>query len=842
MMCSRRQLSLFCSGVLMCLALGVCCAQSGPSRERAVVDLSFDDATNFTLYDSSPYRQDAVLYGELRLVPGISGSGIRLAGKQEYLEVPSDERLDVSERFSLECWLYYTGDFSQDICMMAKDYFTRGWDLHLGTNKRLNLRVGGFQRPDHVSSPVIEREKWTHVVYTYDGGLKSKSLKLYVNGALDTAWDESGKVGVNDKPLVVTFEGILDNLRLYRDALNEAEVRAIFQSAPQARPAKSVLVERVWPRLLRYKPGETVQVEVAISSRAAAPLKVTYDIYVLSGLHARHQVKAGSAALAPNGRKEFVLDWKPGKVRFGCEVVCEVRDEAGRELLDRKGEVFFVARNPYQVGQKSGFALRSWEDALPERLARAVFDWRYDYLPLTEIMGIAPDNFSKWVPETDKWFAGQGSAAYRNSRELVLEVVRRCHEQGIAIVPYINSAISGVYGTEFARQHPEWVLYDQRGQFTGGVETRILELMQQFYRRYPESLEDKQLVQNLLKPDRGAGLQICAVNNAVKEAVQFSVERVIEGVKVFGFDGLRFDGHYQVAAASDPAALGVPQQCDYKGDPPVPDSQTADRLSARNTRMMKERIWREFPDFVFGYNWGHPYEKYGHTRPLDYAECAKDGGMILWESINHLYQPYSQWHLWKEAADTIADEVDHPKRYGGFLNVGWFHWWLASDVFGKHLFPIICAARAHLSGAGSPRIPRSYYRFAARYCGLLYDLNVNRAPEWAKRIELSQPRVWWRKYVYQRRQPDGSKQVIVHLLNPPVEEKVDIHTERVPEPVRHLVVKVGLEGGRKPTGIYWLSPDEPVQSQRLEFRSAGGQMIQVDVPDLKFWGVLVMEF
>jgi len=797
------------------------------------------------VYGRGMGRTHAVLYGPVRLVPGVSGAAIRLAGPDETVEVPAHPGLDVTDRFTLAWWMKPHAT-ARAYRLFAKDRFTRGWDLYGGRSSKgkvsLNLRVGGFKTPDHVGAFAAQPGAWVHVAFTYDGRLKAKSLCLYINGRRVNTWDEAGRVGVNNKPLVVAGPSVLDNVRLYRDSLSPTAVRSLYEADPKAMPGKSAVVERVWPLRLRYDPGQTVTVDVRLASRVRTPTPVRVRVYGVTDVAAEHPLQTADVTLLPDKPHALTVAWKPAGEPYGCEVVAELTDPATGKVLDRKGEVVLVARNAYRAGHKAGLSLRSWDPAHMKQIARDVFGWRRNYIPLTELMSVGLDNFSKWVPDTDRWFSGQGSTAYRNSKDLVLGLVNQCHAHGIAVVPYINTGVSGVYGTEFARQHPEWMVYDVRGHYTGGVETRQLERLRTFYDRYPASVEDKDAMARLVKPDRGGGLQISAVNCACEEAVRFSVEQVAKGVRLFGFDGLRFDGHYQVAAPSDPAAIGVARQYDYKGDPPVPDQAASDRLSARNTRMMKKRLWREFPGFVFGYNWGHPYAKYGCRRPQDYAECARDGGMILWESINHHYGPTSPWHRWREAADAIADEVEQPARHGGTLNVGWFHWWLASDIYGRHLFAIICAARAHLSGAGSPRIPHAYYRFSARYAGLLFKPDVKRDPPTGAGITVSPKHLWWRRYVYQRRKADGSTQLIVHLLNPPAQETTDIATRNAPKPVRDVSIGIEARRGQQWRSVHWLSPDDSPVCRRLPAQTDGGKGLRIQVPALKYWGVLVIDF
>lgn len=795
---------------------------------------SFDEVSGITVHDGGPHAYLGTLFGQPQAISGRVGQALSF-GPYEYMEVPHAAELNLSDQFTMDFWLLSPERAPESARLLTKGDFRTGWDLPVNPARGINLRTTGLQAIDHFVAFPFEPERWYHVAWVYGNRLAQGSLKVFINGELAQQWDEAGSFATNDKPLVAGQGLALDELRIYRRPLSAEEVKARYQTADQF-IRQEVFVSSLWPEKLLFKPSETVKITTSISSLSALPRQVQSKIYIVQGLDNQIILQDKSVQFAAGESREFNLEWNPGDYRFGFAVVHEISDLTGR-LLDEKTEYFLVADNPYAVGQKSGLSLRAWDEVAVRRACESAVRSRANYLPLVEVMGVGPDNFSKWVPDTDQWFAGQGSTAYRNSTEAVRGLVEACHQQGLAIVVYINSAISGAYGTELARQHPEWMVYNARGHFSGGLETRQLELLQEFYRRYPESLQDQDLLDSLRQPDKGGGLQISAVNVANRAAIIYSIRQIIAGLKYFGFDGLRWDGHYQVAAPSDPAAVGVPRLLDYRGQPVVPDQETADRISAENTRLLKQMVWEEFPEAIFGYNWGHQYEKYGLTRPLDYAECARDGGMILWESINGIYRPSSPWHRWKDCAEAIADEVEHPQQHGGFLNLGWFHWWLAKDVFGKHLLPIIMAARGHLSGAPG-RVPVDYYRFAARYSELLYDLEINRAPELRDRITVMPDRIWWEKYVYERKTPEG-RQIIIHLLNPPATEHVIIDSEQAPEPVENLAVNVQLLNGYQVTSVYLLSPEVAGYSEKLDY-DLRGPNLRITVPELKYWDIVVI--
>ena len=125
-----------------------------------------------------------------------------VCGAHDYIELPAHPSLDFRQRFSVELWLKPPAQAGQ-AQFLAKGPLEQGWDLWYDPPGKLNLRIGGFTGPDDASSPVLKADQWNHVVWTYDGTLAEKSVKLYVNGELKQTRNKPGTAKTNDKPLTV---------------------------------------------------------------------------------------------------------------------------------------------------------------------------------------------------------------------------------------------------------------------------------------------------------------------------------------------------------------------------------------------------------------------------------------------------------------------------------------------------------------------------------------------------------------------------------------------------------------------------------------------------------------
>lgn len=86
------------------------------------------------------------------------------------------------------------------------------------------LSDAGRQLLNHC--PTIPADEWSHIVLTYD----ESAMRLYINGELAKEQKGNGRLVSNDHPLTLGngYKGLMDELRIYDNALNESEVKKLF--------------------------------------------------------------------------------------------------------------------------------------------------------------------------------------------------------------------------------------------------------------------------------------------------------------------------------------------------------------------------------------------------------------------------------------------------------------------------------------------------------------------------------------------------------------------------------------------------------------------------------------
>ncbi|NIR02202.1 MAG: hypothetical protein GTN78_18735, partial [Gemmatimonadales bacterium] len=265
-------------------------------------------------------------------------------------------------------------------------------------------------------------------------------------------------------------------------------------------------------------------------------------------------------------------------------------------------------------------------------------------------------------------------------------------------------------------------------------------------------------------------------------------------------------------------------------------------------RRLKQDMWAQNPDFLFGFNWGWSF---GHQLstlgdglvPFDheFRESMAGGGMFMQEAIKVFrYGPHSgeAYDLWSDYATN--EEV---AARGVHASGGTYHYiyHLGSPIDRLYSLAIgtMCGAHpsygAHAYSAGCP----SWGRFLTRWSSLVWDPGLQ--PVGVGDVDVVPGgSLLWQNWAKQRVVDASSRQVIVHLLNPQVDDSIDVVDDLLPAPVSDVVVSVQVAAGETLTHAVLLDPwqgDLPTPLTTTPI--AGGA--QVTVPKVEVWSIVVFE-
>jgi hypothetical protein len=189
---------------------------------------------------------------------GSSKKAIEVAGENsDCVVVPDSDSLKIEGEITMMAWINspgWEGSADQWIdknCHNGGELNSYGMGVFSdGTNIQMFLG-SGTARPALTVNQTPDVDKWEHVTGTYDGS----TMKAYLNGEL--IGEQAQKFdfqGTNDAPLRVggskdrpqyTFSGAIDEVVIYKRALDEAEIKNIMDNGPSA-VSQSGKVSTTW--------------------------------------------------------------------------------------------------------------------------------------------------------------------------------------------------------------------------------------------------------------------------------------------------------------------------------------------------------------------------------------------------------------------------------------------------------------------------------------------------------------------------------------------------------------------------------------------------------------------
>jgi len=641
-------------------------------------------------------------------------------------------------------------------------------------------------------------------------------------------------------PLGGTREGGLDE----RDALTELEdAKDIRSLGPQELFAAcdrieirklanlDALVAAVRVDKVHYLPGEEVKAE-ADARAIAAPGDFTLTVY---------EVRERTAARAVF-EKDLALTLEPQTVRFAYRLG---QEEFGRELLatlHRKGaaveatparpvassgcpadparsfpgsasETFGVSRNVYRVGITGSHGGHHKAGMSAEQFAQVMAANKRAYANYFEVFAWAPCDYSEMTPDAEFFLSGQ--TQYHGSVSAFKALFAEAHKVGVKGITYGKACAAGIAGWETFRRHPEFF---HTAAWCGVSSDRI------------GVFNCERMLRNehaLAGPEEGGwqDWQSAWVNFASDAAVDYGADEIIASARMFGWDGVRWDGHF----------VGNMARC-------------------------KARLNAALPAFVHGYNiaFANPGSKLflPDKNVADFAECARGGGMMMDESVRDWSHTNFSSGLALPFYQAICREADYLKRIGGIPLFITFD--MASQL--DRIYNVLCglAAGERYTYMTSPGVfpygdlPRWLTRFSAFVWD---DTKRLKAPEQVLSVEdAGEPKLWWAESCWLRDLAPGRKQLLVNIVNPP---RYPAFSSRVQPPSakrRDVRVTLTLPEGAKVLSAAHLSPDLPTGQEPLEPKAANlpqvpkpaggyaaGGTCSVVVPRIATWSIVVFD-
>lgn len=223
-----------------------CCAQiSYAEIGGAVAKWLFDEGKE-DIAKEPISGLDGALNGDPKWVKGKFDNALEFS-KTNWVEVEDNPLLNITDQLTLMVWANPTSEkqieFAKIVAKLKDkpkgiDYpYQIAFQQDGGAGLVASANAGG---KGVTTEPTIKGfTGWAHLAMVFDG----KTLKLYMDGKEAASATAAGKLAATDTPFFIggraadspqKFEGIVDEVRLFKRALSQPEIQALMEKGDEA--------------------------------------------------------------------------------------------------------------------------------------------------------------------------------------------------------------------------------------------------------------------------------------------------------------------------------------------------------------------------------------------------------------------------------------------------------------------------------------------------------------------------------------------------------------------------------------------------------------------------------
>jgi mono/diheme cytochrome c family protein len=199
-----------------------------------------DLSARFTLDETDAKAKVRFVDGESAFAAGRLGQAARFDGRR-HIDAGDVAKFGFYDKFTLAAWILPEGDAGGTIVSRMVDRpQAEGYAMGLKDGKlQVNLVKRWLDDAIRIESEArLPKDGWRHVAVTYDGSREAAGVKLYIDGEpakvrvllddLNQSFDtkEPLRIGAGGGP-EARFRGLIDELRIYHDALDAEVVRTL---------------------------------------------------------------------------------------------------------------------------------------------------------------------------------------------------------------------------------------------------------------------------------------------------------------------------------------------------------------------------------------------------------------------------------------------------------------------------------------------------------------------------------------------------------------------------------------------------------------------------------------
>ena len=232
-------------------------ATSTPTPPTGLVAAyKFNEGNGRIVNDTSGNGITGFIFGARWTMEGKNGNALSFDGSSDYVDLGNPPLLQITGSMTCSAWVEAAANLANDGQIVAKSNDAAGWQLKTshdtGPQTFAVAISSGSGRVQRYSKTIRSLNVWYYVTGVYDAA--AGTLDIHVNGVLDNGVLR-GIIPVSqiDAPVNANigkrsslsgggycFNGIIDNVRIYNQALSQAEIQADMNTpvgSPSPTPA-----------------------------------------------------------------------------------------------------------------------------------------------------------------------------------------------------------------------------------------------------------------------------------------------------------------------------------------------------------------------------------------------------------------------------------------------------------------------------------------------------------------------------------------------------------------------------------------------------------------------------
>jgi Concanavalin A-like lectin/glucanases superfamily len=204
----------------------------------------FDENAGLVTHDATGHGHDGRLINGVTWAPGLSGSGVRFDGENDYLDVPTISSFG-TKSFAVLAWVSSTDRNGEQSRVVGMDPTPGSLFLNFGNGApyleaRDTLEADWGVKPDNNFD--VSDGAWHQIGFVIDR--EARQSRLYVDGALRKAEPRPSTGSFGDAPdknaplrmggqssnPANAWSGVLDEVQIFERALSDSDVRALYDA------------------------------------------------------------------------------------------------------------------------------------------------------------------------------------------------------------------------------------------------------------------------------------------------------------------------------------------------------------------------------------------------------------------------------------------------------------------------------------------------------------------------------------------------------------------------------------------------------------------------------------